>query len=235
MPTGKFIRTKKYREKMSKIPTIGFYPNNHNWTKKEKEILKNYSDFTKQELLKLLPDRKYQSIIQQAFRQGLKKSKEIIRKQISLNHKGLKWNKNSKEKQKLLIKNFWQNPKYRENMIKKHTGKKQREETIKKRVEKIKGENHYNWREGISNQGYPNEWTDDLKESIRKRDDYICQMCGIHQDELEDLRNKKLDCHHIDYDKDNLNPNNLISLCRNCHMKTNQNRKYWINYFLSQA
>jgi len=24
---------------------------------------------------------------------------------------------------------------------------------------------------------------------------------------------------------------NLISLCKSCHMKTNCNREYWINYF----
>ena len=36
---------------------------------------------------------------------------------------------------------------------------------------------------------------------------------------------------HIDYDKDNLDPKNLISLCKSCHMKTNHNRAYWINYF----
>lgn len=35
----------------------------------------------------------------------------------------------------------------------------------------------------------------------------------------------------IDYDKDNLDPNNLISLCNSCHAKTNKNRDYWINLF----
>ena len=52
-------------------------------------------------------------------------------------------------------------------------------------------------------------------------------MCGIHQNEL----NRELDIHHIDYNKDNLNPDNLISLCQNCHGKTNYNRKYWIRFF----
>ncbi len=91
----------------------------------------------------------------------------------------------------------------------------------------IKGENNPNWQGGKSFEPYGLDWTDDLKDSIRKRDNYICQLCGIHQDEL----NYKLSCHHIDYDKDNLNPDNLITLCRNCHTKTNFNRNYWVDYF----
>lgn len=42
---------------------------------------------------------------------------------------------------------------------------------------------------------------------------------------------KKLSIHHIDYNKNNTNSNNLISLCNSCHSKTNYNKKYWINYF----
>ena len=41
----------------------------------------------------------------------------------------------------------------------------------------------------------------------------------------------KLKRNHIDYDKLNCNPDNLISLCNSCHSKTNYNRNYWINYF----
>jgi len=29
-------------------------------------------------------------------------------------------------------------------------------------------------------------------------------------------------------DKKNCNPDNLLTLCKNCHQKTNFNRKYWI-------
>lgn len=74
---------------------------------------------------------------------------------------------------------------------------------------------------------YPTKWTKDLTDSIRKRDNYMCQECGIHQDECD----RRLDCHHIDYDKNNLDPKNLISLCRGCHTKTNHSRDYWENYF----
>jgi 5-methylcytosine-specific restriction endonuclease McrA len=92
-------------------------------------------------------------------------------------------------------------------------------------------ENHWNWQGGISFEEYPYEWKDDLKESIRKRDNYICQLCGVHQDELKNGQLEKLDIHHKDYNKKNLNPDNLISLCRSCHVKTNYNREYWLKLF----
>uniref|UniRef100_A0A6M3K5B7 Putative homing endonuclease n=1 Tax=viral metagenome TaxID=1070528 RepID=A0A6M3K5B7_9ZZZZ len=94
----------------------------------------------------------------------------------------------------------------------------------------IYGANTGNWKGGLSFELYPQDWTDDLKDSIRKRDDYVCQICGIHQDELDGFY-KQLDIHHINYQKDDLNPDNLISLCRKCHTKTNSKRDYWKEYF----
>jgi hypothetical protein len=93
-----------------------------------------------------------------------------------------------------------------------------------------RGENHWAWNGGISNDDYPNDWNDVLKESIRMRDGYCCQECGTHQEEL----GRKLDVHHIDYDKQNLDPNNLIALCRQCHMKTNHDREHWKLYFYNE-
>lgn len=80
-----------------------------------------------------------------------------------------------------------------------------------------------NWKGGISKEPYPFEWTEIFKKAIRQRDNHKCQLCGISEFE----NGRKLDIHHIDYKKNNLDPNNLISLCCHCHMKTNGNRKYW--------
>ena len=91
------------------------------------------------------------------------------------------------------------------------------------------GIKHHNWQGGKSFEAYSLDWTDDLKESIRRRDNFTCQICGTHQEELE----VKLDIHHINYIKKNLDPNNLVSLCRSCHMKTNYNRDYWLGFFIS--
>lgn len=73
---------------------------------------------------------------------------------------------------------------------------------------------------------YGNEFDNSLKEQVRMRDKYTCRECGCSQVE----NSRQLDCHHIDYDKKNNNINNLISLCRSCHMKTNYNIKYWKEY-----
>ena len=75
--------------------------------------------------------------------------------------------------------------------------------------------------------GYGIAFTKGLKEQIRFRDCYKCKLCGCSQ--LEN--NGSLDVHHIDYNKQNNDCNNLIALCKGCHMKTNYNRKYWTEIF----
>jgi 5-methylcytosine-specific restriction endonuclease McrA len=82
-----------------------------------------------------------------------------------------------------------------------------------------------NWLGGKSLENYTTNWTETLKTSIRQRDGYACQFCGKHQE------NKSFSIHHIDYDKKNCNPNNLITLCKSCHTKTNFNRSKWLLYF----
>lgn len=85
---------------------------------------------------------------------------------------------------------------------------------------------------GLSKLPYPLEFNSVLKESIRKRDDYKCQKCGIKQeDNIIGNKQQKLTIHHIDYDKKNLSPNNLIALCRGCNCTVNGNRDYWFAYF----
>lgn len=56
---------------------------------------------------------------------------------------------------------------------------------------------------------YSPKWTPKLRYAIRRRDDFKCQNCGVHK--------RGLDVHHIDKDKWNCDPSNLISLCRSCH------------------
>jgi len=94
------------------------------------------------------------------------------------------------------------------------------EEGYKKQKEKTpKKENHPNWLGGISNSPYPFEFNDKIKKEIKERDNYICNICN--------KKTQKLAIHHIDYDKLNINKNNLISLCYKCHSITNYNRDKW--------
>lgn len=88
-------------------------------------------------------------------------------------------------------------------------------------------QNHSGWQGGKSFEPYSLGWTKTFKEQIRYRDNYKCQICG--KPEVENCR--KLDIHHIDYDKKNIKQENLISLCKSCHSKTNYNRKDWEYYF----
>ena len=88
-----------------------------------------------------------------------------------------------------------------------------------------------NWRGGKSRRGYLFEFNNILKEKIIKRDCSRCQECG----KLQELNKRRLDIHHIDYNKNNNGEENLISLCSSCHTKTNFNRKDWIKYFLGRG
>ncbi len=90
-----------------------------------------------------------------------------------------------------------------------------------------RGKETPNWKDGLSYEPYTSEFDNQLKELIRLRDGYKCQKCGMS--EIENM--EKLTCHHIDYDKKNCKPNNLISLCRNCNGNVNGNRQKWTKYF----
>lgn len=89
----------------------------------------------------------------------------------------------------------------------------------------LRPEDNPGWLGGRSFEAYSINWTTTLKRSIRERDFYTCQVCKEPQGE------EALSVHHIDYNKKNCNPRNLVSLCRACHARTNRNRKYWQNYF----
>lgn len=91
----------------------------------------------------------------------------------------------------------------------------------------LEGKNHPNWKGGISLEPYPFNFSKKLKNFIRKRDRYKCQLCGVPKIECV----SPLYVHHIDYNKKNISEINLISLCSSCHSKTNYNRKYWEIFF----
>jgi len=165
---------------------------------------------------------------------------------------GIPWNKNKKglqigrkitdkEKENLRKRmkenNPMKNPEIVDKVKKKLLGRKLPLDVIEKLKGRkpwnknlkgyMAGEKHYNWQSGKSFEPYGLEFNKDLKEVIRNRDRRKCFIC--EKTELEN--NKKLDCHHIDYNKRNSNPNNLISLCRSCHIKTNNKKENWRNFF----
>lgn len=84
------------------------------------------------------------------------------------------------------------------------------------------GENHPNWAGGVSKYPYPFRWNDNLKSKIKERDGNICKKCGY---------NETLTIHHIDYEKENLDERNLITLCNTCNIKANYGREHWKSYY----
>ena len=90
-------------------------------------------------------------------------------------------------------------------------------------IAKLSGANNHNWQGGISQLPYSWDFTEKLKEEVRSRDGHKCQLCGSPQEECS----RRLCVHHIDYDKTNSDPVNLISLCIGCHVRTNKNRSHW--------
>jgi hypothetical protein len=83
-----------------------------------------------------------------------------------------------------------------------------------------KGKRSGNYINGGGNTPYPLEFNY-IKKIILKRDNCICQKC----------RQKGTHVHHIDYNKENCNETNLITLCGKCNLKVNNNRDYWFAYF----
>jgi hypothetical protein len=78
---------------------------------------------------------------------------------------------------------------------------------------------------GNGRRKYPSKFTKELKHKIFQRDNFTCQKCGIYP--CNDLT-----AHHIDYNKQNCNEDNLITLCRSCNLRVNFKRNKWIKYFL---
>ncbi len=93
------------------------------------------------------------------------------------------------------------------------------------------GELNHRWIDGRSYEPYPQEFTPKLKLKIRKRDDFTCQECGMIEEEHLIVYGRVLEIHHIDYNKKNCNEENLLSLCKQCNLRVNHNRRYWEYYF----
>lgn len=147
-----------------------------------------------------------------------------------------------REKRSKATKELWENPEYGEKVskgLKEHWQDPELREKASKVLkkqwqdfeyrEKMSGENSHLWKGGMSFEPYSPDFNNELKEKIRFRDDYTCQLCGIDQEGL----GQKMDVHHRDYNKKNNEPENLITLCLSCHGKTNYDRDYWESFLMN--
>lgn len=152
------------------------------------------------------------------------------RNNISESLKGRKQTKEHIENVSRGVKKAWKTKDWSERNKKVSIANKGRifsEEHKKKLSEWQIGEKSPHWRGGISNDPYSFEFNKELKEKIRKRDNYTCQLTGKTEKEL----GRRLTIHHIDYDKKNHAEDNLISLSRDSNTKVNYNRDDWTKYF----
>jgi len=139
--------------------------------------------------------------------------------------------------------------KHRKNLAKARKGQKHTKKTIQKISESLKGrifsKEHRNkisksqignsnsmygkhgslnpnWKGGISCEPYCFEWSSkEFKDYIKERDDYKClnpYCCSKNPNDLT--------IHHIDYNKKNCDPSNLITLCVSCNSRANKDRKW---------
>jgi len=95
----------------------------------------------------------------------------------------------------------------------------------------LAGENNPMWQGGITGQKYAPGFSKTLKNGIRERDDYTCQLCGTTEDEL----GYHLSIHHADYDKANHDDMSLFAVCKRCNSLVNTNRDMWGGYFTALA
>jgi hypothetical protein len=91
---------------------------------------------------------------------------------------------------------------------------------------KFKGSDNPNWRGGFCRLPYSSDFDEKKKHKIREREGFKCFLC-----ESPELT-RKLDVHHINYDKMDSDDLNLVALCAKCHAPTRatKNQDLWETY-----
>ena len=85
----------------------------------------------------------------------------------------------------------------------------------------MSGDKHHAWKGGISCEPYCDAWADkEYKKSILERDSHRCQNPDCRK------TTDRLTIHHIDYNKKNCSPENLITVCRSCNARANFDREW---------
>ena len=150
---------------------------------------------------------------------GKKHTEETLRKQSEIK-KGKKYSEKTKKLWSEQRKGKPLSEEHRKNMS------ESRLNNIRKGISV--GENHYNWKGGITCEPYCPLWLDkEYKESIRERDNYQCQN-PLCYGKVYKIKNH---LHHINYRKKDCRPLNIITLCPGCNIRANVNRDFWEKFY----
>lgn len=165
------------------------------------------------------------------------KTKEKIRQKALLRGQDKEYCKRLSDSAKISSKKRWDDPVYRikqslanKNAKRTYVRTKEHQEKLNKSCkgrtawnkgygEYMRGDKNPMYIHGLSIT-YPAEFNRLLREEIRKRDQYRCQMCFISEKEYP----SKLSVHHIDWNKYNNIEWNLVSLCKSCHQFLHSNK-----------
>ena len=187
----------------------GGYRHGHRWTEENTNFVKeNFGKLSFKEMSKILSEKYNKNVPVIAINRCIMKNK---------------FYKTNEELRNIKSRMAKKSPRVKEHM--KKLGLRPRTEEWKQKFLYL--ENNPSWQGGKSFEPYGLEFNKKLKEQIRKRDGYKCQLCFKSQSQMK----YKLPIHHIDYNKINNNFNNLISLCKNCHSRTNYKRRSWEEHF----
>jgi len=120
-------------------------------------------------------------------------------------------------------KNFWVTPSL-ENIRRTCSW---RCKTIYETGKNSNGYIHGNWK-----RPYPKVFNGELKKLIHALDNYKCLNCSMTELQHQKRFGQSLHVHHIDYNKENCQIENLITACRSCNSKFNHNREKWMKQLL---
>lgn len=224
-------KIRKFKQTLKENPEIMI-----NLHKKRNQTLKKHPGKIKRSLRSWWKENKNSEQVKKRNRKisdklkGHKRTKESIEKyKQTLNNNPEIMIKREEKR----LKTLEEHPEIERNKKRKMNSKEWKNKIGKEQRKKIsatrQGIKLKDWEKFISKEPYDERWNNKFTRLIRKRDNYVCMLCGIHSEKL----NEALNVHHINYDKKLTVPQNCISLCRKCHMKTNTNRKHWTKFFQS--
>lgn len=181
-----------------------------------------------------LKNRKFSEETKQKMKDSWKKrgvvtketrlKQSMARKGLLVGDKNGMYGKTHTNKVKNELSKRMKGNKYRAGIL--HT-----KETLEKLSILNSGQNNNNWKGGVSKEPYCIEWTDEYKTYIKERDGNKCLNPDC-------MRNSNiLTVHHINYNKKDCRPNNLITLCCSCNTRANKDRvwhKAWYTVIINK-